>query len=49
MPVNPYDDRKVSLRRSHGNVDLDIVGALGKYNRGIRNKLRLQIDSFKLV
>ena len=25
MPVNPYDDHKVSLRRSHGNGDLDIV------------------------
>ena len=27
MPVNPYNDRKVSLRRPHGNGDLDIVGA----------------------
>ena len=27
MPVNPYDDRKVSLRRSHENGDLDIVRA----------------------
>ena len=27
MPVKPYDDRKVSLRRPHGNGDLDIVGA----------------------
>ena len=27
MPVNPYDDRKVSLRRPQGNCDLDIVGA----------------------
>ena len=27
MPVNLYDDRKVSLRRPHGNGDLDIVGA----------------------
>ena len=26
MPVNPYDDRKVSLRRPHGNGDLNIVG-----------------------
>ena len=25
MPVNPYDDRKVTLRRLHGNGDLDIV------------------------
>ena len=28
MPVIPYDDRKVSLRRQHGNGDFDIVGAL---------------------
>ena len=27
VPVNPYDDRKVSLRRPHGNCDLDIVRA----------------------
>ena len=27
MPVNPYDGRKVSLRRPHGNGDLDIVRA----------------------
>ena len=27
MPVNPYDDRKVFLRRLHGNGDLDIVRA----------------------
>ena len=27
MPVNPYDDPKVSLRRPHGNGDLDIVRA----------------------
>ena len=27
MPVNPYDDRKVSLRRPHGNGDADIVWA----------------------
>ena len=27
MPVNPNDDRKVSLRRPHGNGGLDIVGA----------------------
>ena len=27
MPVNPYDDRKVSLRWPHGNGDLDIVRA----------------------
>ena len=27
MPVNPYDDSKVSLRRLHGNGDLDIVRA----------------------
>ena len=27
MPVNPYEDCKVSLRRPHGNSDLDIVRA----------------------
>ena len=27
MPVNPYDDCKVPLRRPHGNGDLDIVRA----------------------
>ena len=27
MPVNLYDDRKVSLLRPHGNGDLDIVQA----------------------
>ena len=27
MPVNPYDDCKVSLRRPHGNGDSDIVRA----------------------
>ena len=26
MPVNLYDDRKVSLQRPHGNGDLDILG-----------------------
>ena len=28
MPVNPYNNRKVSLRRLHGNGDLDIIQAL---------------------
>ena len=27
MTVNPYDDRKVSLRRPHINSDLDIIQA----------------------
>ena len=52
MPVNPYDNRKVSLRRPHGNGDLDIVRtlytrrkanvteALGTHEIGIRQKLR---------
>ena len=35
MPVNPYDDRKVSLRRPHGNGDLDIVRA--SYTRRTAN------------
>ena len=34
MPVNQYDDRKVSLRRPHGNSDLDIIQA--SYTRRIR-------------
>ena len=28
MPVNPYYDHKVSLRRPHGNGGLDIIWAL---------------------
>ena len=35
MPVNPYDGRKVSLRRPHGNGDLDIVRASYTRHRGI--------------
>ena len=31
MPVNLYNDRKVSLQRPHGNSDLDIV--LASYTR----------------
>ena len=31
MPVNPYDVRKVTLWRPHGNGDLDIV--LTSYSR----------------
>ena len=27
MPVNPYNDHKVYLRRPHGNSDLDIIRA----------------------
>ena len=27
MPVNPYNDHKVSLQRPHGNSDLYIVRA----------------------
>ena len=27
MPINQYDDHKVSLRRRHRNGDLDIVRA----------------------
>ena len=35
MPVNPYDDHKISLRRPHGNGDLDIVWA--SYTRSMAN------------
>ena len=44
MPINPYDDCKVSLRRPHGNGDLDIVGA--SYTRckaNVTNALIMQI------
>ena len=27
MPVKPYDNRKVSLQRLHGNGDIDILRA----------------------
>ena len=37
MPVNPYDDRKVSLRRRYGNGDMDIVRA--SYRRFYRDVL----------
>ena len=43
MPVKPYDDRKVSLWRPHGNGDLDIVRA--SYTRRKANVTEaLQID-----
>ena len=41
MPVNPYDDRKVSLRRPHGNGDLDIVGASYTRKANVTEALRL--------
>ena len=41
MPVNPYDDRKVSLRRPHGNDELDIVRA--SYTRRKANVTRVII------
>ena len=47
MPVNRYDDRKVSLWRLHGNGDLDVVRAWseGKCNQGIiKNLLRIKHD-----
>ena len=46
MPVNPYDDRKVTLRRPHGNGDLDIVRA--SYTRrkaNVTEALRLSQES----
>ena len=36
MPLNPCDDRKVSLRRPHGNGDLDILRA--SYSRRKANE-----------
>ena len=44
MPVNPYDDRKVSLRRPHGNGDLDIVRA--SYTRRKANVTDALITTF---
>ena len=47
MPVNPYDDRKVSLRRPHGNGDLDIVRA--SYTRrkaNVTEALRPRVETF---
>ena len=47
MPVNPYDDRKVSLRRPYGNGDLDIVRA--SYTRrkaNVTKALRSPYDFF---
>ena len=44
--VNPYDDRKVSLRRPHGNDDVDIVGA--SYTRRKANVTEaLSLDEFE--
>ena len=43
MPVNPYDDRKVSLLRPHGNGDLDIVRA--SYTRRKANVIEALIRS----
>ena len=47
MPVNPYDDRKVSLRRPHGNGDLDIVRAL--YTRHKANVTEALRNDYKLT
>ena len=47
MPVNPYDDRKVSLRRPHGNGDLDIVRA--SYTRRKANVTKALEYGFKLL
>ena len=44
MPVNPHDDRKVSLRRPHGNDDLDIVGA--SYTRRKANVTEALVFNF---
>ena len=47
MPVNPYGDRKVSLRRPHGNGDLDIVRA--SYTRRKANVTEAQAISSSLL
>ena len=43
MPVNPYDDRKVSLRRSHRNGDLDIVRASYTRRKAIVTKALIAV------
>ena len=45
MPVNLYDDRKVSLRRPYGNGDLDIVRAL--YTRRKANVTKALLSVLK--
>ena len=48
MPVNPYDDCKVSLRRTHGNDELDIVRA--SYTRckaNVTEALHIELFQFK--
>ena len=49
MPVNPYDDSKVSLWRPQGNGDLDIVRASFTHcNANVTEALwRLTCDNFQ--
>ena len=47
MPVNPYDDPKVSLRRPHGNGDLDIV--LASYKANVTEALILSFLKWQLA
>ena len=50
MPLNPYEDRKVSRWRPHGNGDLDIVRASlysseGKCNQALSDGCALKIST----
>ena len=47
MAVTPYNDRKVSLRRPHGNSDLDIVRA--SYTRRKANVTEALMTSGSLM
>ena len=47
MPVNPYDDRKVSLRRPHGNGDLDIVGASNTRRKANVTEALLTLNNYR--
>ena len=50
MPVNPYDDCKDSLRRPHGNGDLDIVRAFcTRRKANVTEALTLDFSTKKAV
>ena len=49
MPVNPYDGRKVSLRRPHRNGDLDIVRALYTRRKANVTEALMYVESIALL
>ena len=48
MLMNPYDDRRVSMRRTHANGDLDIVRAsyilIGRHMLPRQNRQQVRIN-----